>query len=44
MHYYLGIEVWREDYKNLITQSKYEKELIKIFNMNGCRPMFTPLK
>jgi hypothetical protein len=44
MHYCLGIEVWREDGKTLITQSKYAKELIKRFNMNDCKPMSTPLE
>jgi hypothetical protein len=41
---YLGIEVWREDGKSLITQFKYENELIKNFNMNEYKPMSNPLK
>jgi hypothetical protein len=44
MHYCLGIEVWREDGKTLITQSKYTKELIRRFNMSECNPMSTPLE
>jgi hypothetical protein len=43
MHYCLGIEVWREDGKTLITQSKCTKELIKRFNTSECNPMSTPL-
>jgi hypothetical protein len=44
MHYYLGIEVWREDGNTLITQSKYTKELIRRFNMSECSIVSTPLE
>jgi hypothetical protein len=44
MNYCLDIGVWRKYGKNLITQSKYSKELIKIFNMNDWKPMSTPLE
>ena len=44
LHYYLGIEVWRELGKTLITQSKYTKEILKKFNMSDCKAMSTPLK
>lgn len=44
MHYCLGIEVWREPGKTLITQSKYTKEILKKFNMTDCKAMSTPLE
>ena len=43
LHYCLGLEVWREYGKTLITQSKYTMELIKRFNMSECKPVSTPL-
>ena len=33
LHYCLGLEVWREHGKTLITQSKYTREILKRFNM-----------
>ena len=44
LHYYLGIEVWREPSKTLITQSKYTNEILKKFNMSDCKAMSTPLE
>eukprot|EP00253_Pinus_taeda_P032914 PITA_32914 len=44
MHYCLGIEVWREPGKSLISQSKYTKEILKKFNMTDCKAMSTPLE
>jgi len=44
LHYCLGIEVWREPGKTLITQSKYTKEILKKFNMTACKAMSTPLE
>ena len=44
LHYCLGIEVWREPSKTLITQSKYTKEILKKFNMSDCKAMSTPLE
>ena len=44
LHYCLGLEVWRENGKTLITQSKYTKVVLKRFNMNTCKPISTPLE
>ena len=44
LHYCLGIEVWREHGKTLITQSKYTKEILRKFNMSECKAMSTPLE
>jgi hypothetical protein len=43
MYYCLGIKVWREYGKTLITQSNYMKELIRRFNISECSPIPTPL-
>lgn len=44
MHYYLGLEVWKDDGRILITQSKYTNEVLKRFHMNGCKVVSTPLE
>ena len=44
LHYCLGIEVWRELGRTLITQSKYTKEILKNFNMSDCKAMSTSLE
>jgi hypothetical protein len=44
LHYCLGLEVWREDGKTLVTQSKYTKECLRMFNMNEWKVMSMPLE
>lgn len=44
MHYCLGIEVWRQDGKTVITQRKYAKKLLQRFNMQDCKAVSTPLE
>jgi hypothetical protein len=44
LHYCLGIEVWRESGKTLLTQSKYTKEILKRLNMSECKAISTPLE
>lgn len=44
LHYCLGLEVWREPSKTLITQSKYIREIIKRFNMSECKVVSNPLE
>eukprot|EP00253_Pinus_taeda_P013087 PITA_13087 len=44
LHYCLGLEVWREFGKTLITQSKYTREILKRFNMTKCKATSTPLE
>ena len=44
LHYCLGLEVWRELGKRLITQSQYKREIIKRFNMSECKAVPTPLE
>jgi len=44
MHYCLGLEVWRDDGRTLITQRKYINELIKRFHMKVCKAVCTLLE
>jgi hypothetical protein len=44
LHYCLGLEVWKENGVTLVTQSKYTRELLQRFDMNGCKVMSTPLE
>jgi hypothetical protein len=44
LHCCLGIEVWRELGKTLISQSKYTKKILRNFNMTKCKAMSTPLE
>jgi hypothetical protein len=43
LHYCLGLEVWRDNGKTLITQNKYINEVLRRFNMNTCKAVSTPL-
>ena len=43
MHYYLGMEVWQEDGHVFLGQGKYVADILKRFQMEKCRPMFTPM-
>ena len=44
LHNCLGLEVSRDNGKTLVTQSKDTQELIRRFNMNGCKAVSTPLE
>lgn len=44
MYYYVGLEVWRNNGRTIITQSKYTNEVLKRFHMNECKSVSTPLK
>lgn len=44
LHYCLGLEVWREPGKTLISQSKYIMKILKRFNMSECKEVSTPLE
>jgi hypothetical protein len=43
LHYYLGLEIWREDGKTMVTESKYTREILERFNMQECKATSTPL-
>ena len=43
MHYYLGLKVWQEDGHVFLGKRKYVANVLKRFQMEGCRPMSTPM-
>jgi hypothetical protein len=42
MHYFLGMQVWQEDSRILLSQTKYAIDVLKKFNMSDCKPSTTP--
>ena len=42
MHYFLGIQVWKEEGRIMIFQIKYALDVLKKFNMSDCKPCNTP--
>ena len=43
LHYFLGIEIYQDDYGVFICQKKYAENILKKFGMLGCKPVDTPL-
>ena len=43
MHYFLGLEVWKNSEGIFINQGKYAVEILKIFDMLECKAMVTPM-
>eukprot|EP00253_Pinus_taeda_P004588 PITA_04588 len=43
MHYFLGMEMWQKDGDLFVSQGKYANEKLRIFHMEKCKPMQTPL-
>ena len=43
LHYCLGIAFWRESCTTFITQSKYAREILDMFQMSECKSVSTPL-
>ena len=41
MHYFLGFEVWQELEHIFFSQGKYAVDILRRFQMQGCRPMTT---
>ena len=44
IHYCLGLEIWREGSKTMITQSKYTREILERFNMSESKSVSTPIE
>ena len=42
MYYFLGMQVWQEDSRILLSQTKYAIDVLKKFNMSDCKPSNTP--
>ena len=44
LHYFLGLEVWRDSGQTFLTQGKYAKSLLERFRMEQCKSAATPLQ
>ena len=42
-HYFLGLEIWQQKDGLFVSQGKYAREILEKFNMQGCKPIDTPL-
>ena len=43
MHYFLGMEVWKNTYGISLGQGKYAMEILNRFGMMDCKSMTTPM-
>ena len=43
LYYFLGLEIWQRDSEIFVSQSKYAREILGKFHMEGCKPMDAPL-
>ena len=43
MHYFLGLEVWKNSEGIFLNQGKYAVEVLKRFDMLECKSMATPM-
>ena len=43
MHYFLGMEVWKNANEFFLGQGKYVVEILKRFKMIDCKAMATPM-
>ena len=43
LHYFLGLEIWQHSDGLFLSQGKYAREILEKFNMQGCKPIDTPL-
>ena len=43
LHYFLGLEIWQWERELFVSQGKYAREILEKFNMQGYKPIDTPL-
>ena len=43
MHYFIGLEVWKNLHEIFLNQGKYALEILKRFGMMDCKAMTTPM-
>ena len=43
MHYFLGLEVWQKPGEIVLSQGKYDVEIVKRFRMMDCKSMTMPM-
>lgn len=44
LHYYLGLEVWRDSSQDFLSEGKYAKIFLTKFKMDECKVAFVPLQ
>ena len=44
MHYFLGMEVWKNTHRISLGQGKYAVEILKSFRVMKCKAMTTPME
>jgi hypothetical protein len=44
LHYYLGLEFWRNVGQTFVCQSKYVIEVLKRFKMDQCKSSIVPMQ
>ena len=44
LHYFLGLEVWRNDGQTFVSQGKYVREVLKKFTMDKCKVSYVPMQ
>jgi hypothetical protein len=44
LHYHLGLEVWRNAGQTFVCQSKYIREILKIFKVDQCKSSTIPMQ
>ena len=42
MHYFLGMQVWQEEERIMLSQTKYVLDVLKKFNMSDCKSSNMP--
>ena len=43
MHLFLGLEVWQHSYTILVIQGRYTIDILRIFQMMGCKSVSTQM-
>ena len=43
LHYFMGLEIWQRKGGLFVSQGKYAREILEKFNMQGWKPIDTPL-
>ena len=44
LHYCLGLEVWRNEDQTFVCQSKYVRDILKIFQKDQCKSFIVPMR
>jgi hypothetical protein len=44
LHYFLGLEVWRNVGQTFMSQGKYAREVLEKFKMDQCKVSYVPME